>query len=191
MITTFQLFCFLCVFSWSSQISVWLFSWVLHISHVRAKEKTWRFLLNTVSSASLSTDNIAVNLEPRDCSHQNGGDDHIWNLYKIPFSEANPPPRWKPIHHGLESFRWNKDVTVTIVYKMRVNIVALYQRAFYSREDYNKDRIGLSNKGRVLIVQNSPFIMLCAICYSLYIACSNSSAVVTTVVAPAAYSSSA
>lgn len=117
-----------------------MFSWVLHISHVRAKEKPWRFLLNTVSSASLSTDNIAVILEPRDCSHQNGGDDHIWNLYKIPFSEANSPPRWEPIHHGLESFRWNKDVTVTIVYKMRVNIVALYQRAFYSREDYNKDR---------------------------------------------------
>ncbi|KAI4534194.1 hypothetical protein MG293_015054 [Ovis ammon polii] len=110
--------------------------------------KCWQVLLLSggkgktmeVSPASLSTDNIAVNLEPRDCSHQNGGDDHSWNLYKTPFSEAYPPPRWEPIHHGLESFRWNKDVTVTIVYKMRVNIVALYQRAFYSREDYNKDR---------------------------------------------------
>lgn len=27
-----------------------------------------------------------------------------------------------------------------IVYEMTVNIVALHQRAFYSREDYNKDR---------------------------------------------------
>ena len=107
---------------------------------MRAKEKATEVSPHTVSPASLSTDNIAINLEPRDCSHQNGGGDHIWNLYKTPFTEADPPPGWEPIHHGLESFRWNKDVTVTIVYKMRVNTVALYQRAFYSREDYNKDR---------------------------------------------------
>lgn len=41
---------------------------------------------------------------------------------------------------AFQCLRWNKDVTIMIVYEMRVNIVALHQRVFYSKEDYNKDR---------------------------------------------------
>ena len=50
------------------------------------------------------------------------------------------PPDGNSFTMAFESFRWNKDVTIMVVYEMRVNIVALHQRAFYSREDYNKDK---------------------------------------------------
>lgn len=45
-----------------------------------------------------------------------------------------------PFTMAFQSFRWNRHVTIRIVYEMRVNIVTLHQRAFYSREDYNKDK---------------------------------------------------
>lgn len=58
--------------------------------------------------------------------------DSIWRL--------TLPPDGNSFTTAFESFRWNKDVTIMIVYEMRVDIVALHQRAFYSREDYNKDK---------------------------------------------------
>lgn len=98
------------------------------------------FLSVQESPASPSTESMSANLEPCGCCHQNGGDEHVCNLHKTPFNEADPPPDGSPFTMAFQCFRWNKDVTIMIVYEMRVNKLALHQRAFYSREDYNKDR---------------------------------------------------
>lgn len=44
------------------------------------------------------------------------------------------PLHGNPFTMAFESFRWDKNVSIKIVYEMRVNIVALPQRAFYSKE---------------------------------------------------------
>lgn len=104
-------------------------------------KKPWRFLLCTgVSCFPKHREHVCKPGAKRLLSSE-------WRMWAhLEFTQGSVqwgwffPPDGSPFTMAFQCFRWNKDVTIMIAYEMRVNKLALHQRAFYSREDYNKDR---------------------------------------------------